>query len=224
MHATAGDVYLDDLKLVAGSVPEVGTNLLQDGDFESPLSGLWTLSSNMTNSVISTDVKHSGNASLHVIATSAGDTLSQAIWETTAPIVTNGTYTLSYWYLPSTNSTQLLIRLSGSSPNNGQVYSLQSVQPFSAITTTYTPGAANSVLMTLPPFPPLWINEVQADNLTGITNSTGRHVPWFELFNPTTNSVSLSGLYLSTNYDNLTAWTFPAGSMINPGEFKVIFA
>jgi hypothetical protein len=78
--------------------------------------------------------------------------------------------------------------------------------------------------MVLPAFPPLWLNELQADNLTRITNSAGQRVPWLELFNPTTNVVSLSGLYLSTNYANLTAWPFPNGVTINPGEFKVIFA
>src|SRR5262249_48462349 len=119
MHASPGDVYVDDVKLVAGSVPEAGPNLLQNGDFESALTGPWTLSANMANSVISTSIRHSGNSSLHVIATAAGDTIADAIWENTAPIVTNGTYTLSYWYLPSTNGNQLLIRLSGSGPNAG---------------------------------------------------------------------------------------------------------
>jgi hypothetical protein len=52
----------------------------------------------------------------------------------------------------------------------------------------------------------------------------GQHVPWLELFNPTTNTVSLNGLYLSTNYANLTAWAFPSGVSINPGQFKIIFA
>ena len=36
MHNTPGDVYIDDLKLVAGSVPEAGVNLLTNGDFEIP--------------------------------------------------------------------------------------------------------------------------------------------------------------------------------------------
>lgn len=224
MHGTAGDVYIDDMKLVAGSVPEVGANLIQDGDFESALSGSWTLSSNMTSSIISTAIKHSGTASLHVIATTPGDTIGQAIWENTAPIVTNGTYTLSYWYLPSTNGTQLLIRLSGSGPGSGQVYSLQDIQPPSTASAQFTPGAANSVVSSLPPFPPLWLNELQADNLTGITNRAGQHAPWVELYNPTTNAVSLSGLYLSTNYADLTAWAFPPATSINPGEFMVIFA
>lgn len=225
MHGTAGDVYVDDLKLVAGSVPEAGSNLLQDGDFETPLSGPWNVSTNMTNSVISTTVKHSGNASLHVIATSPGDTISQAIWENTSPIVTNGTYTLSYWYLPSTNGTQLLIRLSGSSPSSGQIYSLQNIAPPPVVTLVgATPGATNSVYTPLPPFPPLWLNELQAENLTGPTNSAGQRAPWIELYNPTTNTVSLDGLYMANDYSNLTAWGFPPGAVMNPGEFKVIFA
>src|SRR5262249_50653152 len=149
-------------------------------------------------------------------------TISQAIWENTAPIVTNGVYTLSYWYLPSNNGSQLLIRLSGSSPGNGQIYSLQNIQPQVA-SSLYTPGAANSVLTSLPQFPPLWINEVQADNLTGIANRAGQRVPWLELYNPTANPVPLTGLYLSTNYASLTEWAFPGGT-INPGEFKIIFA
>jgi hypothetical protein len=88
----------------------------------------------------------------------------------------------------------------------------------------YTPGAANSVLTTLPAFPSLWINELQADNLTGITNRFGQHTPWLELYNPSTNTISLTGLYLANSYTNLTLWAFPAGASINPREFKVIFA
>jgi hypothetical protein len=118
----------------------------------------------------------------------------------------------------------MLIRLSGSSPGSGQLYSLQDIQPFSAGSLLYTPGEGNSVLTTLPAFQPLWINELQADNLTSITNRAGQHVPWIELYNPSANAVSLNGLYLATNYDNLTAWSFPAGASINPGEFKTIFA
>jgi regulation of enolase protein 1 (concanavalin A-like superfamily) len=224
MHGTAGDVYVDDIKLVAGTIPEVGANLLQDGDFESPLTGPWTVSANMSGSVISTAVAHSGTGSLHVVASSPGDLISQAIWENTSAIVTNDTYTLSYWYLPSTNGSQMLIRLSGSSPSSGQIYSLQDIQPAIKASAMFTPGAANSTLASLPAFPPLWLNELQADNLTGITNSVGQRVPWLELYNPTANTVSLSGLFLSTNYANLTAWAFPSGATINPSQFEVIFA
>ncbi len=226
MHGTAGDVYVDDLKLVAGNVPEAGANLIQDGDFESPLTGPWTLSTNMVNSSISTAIKHSGNASLHVVATSPGDTVSQAIWENTSPIVTNDTYTLSYWYLPSTNGTQMLIRLSGSTSGSGTVYSLNNISPPApgAAIATFTPDRANSVLTNLQVFPSLWLNEVQADNLNGTTNRAGQRCRWIEIFNPGSNAVSLNGIYLANNYTNLLQWAFPTNANIGAGQFKVIFA
>ncbi len=222
--STPGDVYIDDLKLVAGSVPEAGPNLIQDGDFESPLSASWTISSNMSNSSISTVFAHSGQASLHVVAGSGGPLITEAIWQNTATVVTNATYTLSYWYLPSTDGTSSLIRLSGSSPNSGEIYCLQPFQPGAGISRVYTPDGANSVSATLPPFPPLWLNELEADNLTGITNRVGQHAPWLELYNPTTNTVALDGLYLANDYSNLTAWPFPAGAAVNPAQFLLVFA
>lgn len=87
-----------------------------------------------------------------------------------------------------------------------------------------SPGQPNTVLASLPAFPPLWINEVQPVNLNGITNSAGQYAPWLELYNPTTNSVPLAGLYLADSYTNLTNWAFPAGSVILPGQFEIIFA
>jgi len=91
--------------------------------------------------------------------------------------------------------------------------------PFSA-----TPGTLNSVASSLTPFPSLWINELQADNLTGITNSAGQHTGWLELYNPSTNVISLNGLYLANNYTNLLQWAFPSNAVINAGQFEVIFA
>jgi hypothetical protein len=87
-----------------------------------------------------------------------------------------------------------------------------------------SPDATNSVRTNLPPFAPLWLNELQSDNLTGITNRAGQPAPWVELYNPTTNVVALTNLYLANSYSNLVAWPFPSNAVINPGEFKVIFA
>ncbi|MGH7977166.1 MAG: lamin tail domain-containing protein, partial [Limisphaerales bacterium] len=95
---------------------------------------------------------------------------------------------------------------------------------WSASTFSATPDALNSVAASLTPFPPLWINELQADNLTGITNNAGQHAGWMELYNPSTNVVSLNGLYLANNYTNLLQWAFPSNAVINPGQFEVIFA
>ncbi len=217
---SAGDVYVDDIKLVAGSVPEAGANVLSDGDFESGFPGPWTVSANLTGSVLSTTVKHSGNASLHLISTSGGTTQGSAIWQTVSPALTaNGAYTLSFWYLQSTNGGPLTIRLSGSG-----IVATVSPAPSVLSNGPATPGAMNTVAASLTPFPSLWINEVQADNLTGITNSAGQHTGWLELYNPSTNTISLNGLYLANNYANPLQWAFPAGAVINPGQFKVIFA
>jgi hypothetical protein len=79
------------------------------------------------------------------------------------------------------------------------------------------------VAASLTPFPSLWINELQPDNLTGITNSAGQRSSWVELFNPGTNTVSLNGLYLANNYTNLLAWAFPSNAMIGAGRFAVVF-
>ena len=85
---SAGDVYIDDIKVVAGSVPDVGANLLTDGDFESGFPGPWSVSPNLTGSALSTTVKHSGSASLHVVSTAAGTTQSSAIYQTMSPALT----------------------------------------------------------------------------------------------------------------------------------------
>lgn len=87
-----------------------------------------------------------------------------------------------------------------------------------------TPGLANSVAATLPPFPTIWLNELEAENLTGPTDNFGERDPWIELFNPGTNPVSLAGLYLGTNYANPMLWAFPSNAMIPPGQFFLVWA
>jgi hypothetical protein len=95
---------------------------------------------------------------------------------------------------------------------------------WSAAPATATPDAPNSVAASLTPFPPLWINEVQPDNLNGITNRPGQRVGWLELYNPSTNRISLKRLYLADNYTNLLLWAFPTNATIAPSQFLVIFA
>ena len=87
-----------------------------------------------------------------------------------------------------------------------------------------TPGRANTIGRPLEPFPPLWINELQASNLTGITNGAGLRAPWIEIYNPSSNTVSLARLHLATSYTNLLQWAFPTNATIAPRQFKVVFA
>jgi hypothetical protein len=62
---TAGDVYVDDVSLVQGSVPGLGANLIVNGGFESPLAPVWKIQgTNGTNTATSTAEKLSGQSSL----------------------------------------------------------------------------------------------------------------------------------------------------------------
>ncbi|MFM7216259.1 MAG: DUF1800 family protein [Verrucomicrobiota bacterium] len=112
----AGDAYLDDLRLVAG-VGDDGSkpNLLRNGDFEASLAPDWTLSSNVVSSARSASIVHSGDASLHLVSTEAGESQSSSLFQTITPSLSaSQTYTLSYWYRTSDQPARLTIRLSGS--------------------------------------------------------------------------------------------------------------
>ena len=215
---SAGEVYLDDLTLVAGNVPEAGTNFLKNGGFESPLAGTWTISSNHAGTTNSAQIKHSGGASLHLLASSGGTTQGSSVWQDTYTLISGATYTLSYWYLPSTDGTGLTVRLSG----NG-IQSSHSIAPPLENSPLYTPGATNSVQGTLPAFPPLWLNEVQEVNLTGLADRAGHRHAWVELYNGGTNDLNLDGFYLSDAYTNLTRWAFPSNTVIRAGQFLVVW-
>lgn len=216
----AGDLYVDDLKLVAGTMPEQGANLLANGGFESDLSGSWTAAGDLASSVRDTTVKRSGAASLHLVATAPGSGASDAVYGDATPSLTNGQYyTLSYWYRPGTNTGpgNLVLRLSSSTAAAG-LY--RAIDP---IPTPVTPGATNSVRGTLPAFPTLWLNEVQPQNLTGPTDNYGQRDPWLELYNSGTSTQSLTGLYLGTNYAAPAQWAFPSNVTIAPGKFLVVW-
>ena len=220
LYLTApGDLYLDDLQLLDAQ----GVNTLADGDFESPLAGAWNLSPNFTNSALSTTIKHSGNSSLHLVASAAGSGSGNAVDQVIQPALTPGqTYTLSFWYLQNATpgAPSLVVRLASSA----NPITISPAPPTPPVQAQSTPGAINSVAASLVAFPPLWINELQAENLTGITNNAGQRVPWIELYNPGTNTVSLAGFYLANDHANLSQWAFPLSAVINPGQFQVIFA
>jgi len=206
------DVYLDDIFLVQGAVPEFGPNLLQDGDFESPLSGPWMLGTNYLGSSISTDVSHSGSGSLHLIGSASGGQVARlSLSQQAAPLVPGTNYTMSFWYLPTGTGSNLL------------TYMGSAFRPSVSLRVP-TPGVANSVAGGLPPYDPLWLNELQAENVGGPVDGMGEHDPWLELYNAGANVVSLNGYYLSDNYSNLTEWAFPPGATINPHQFLVIWA
>jgi hypothetical protein len=216
---SAGDIYVDDIKLVAGSVPDTGLNVISNGDFETSLTGSWNLTANFAQSAINTNVKHSGNGSLGIVTAAGGTGSGNAIYQDITPsLPLNTTYTLSFWYLQTTNGGPLTVRLSSSG-----IVATVDPAPATAASALSTPGAANSVATVLPPFPHAWLNEVQADNITALTDNFSEHDPWVEIYNAGTNTLSLAGFYLSDNYTNLTRWAFPTNASIAAGAFAVVW-
>jgi hypothetical protein len=86
-----------------------------------------------------------------------------------------------------------------------------------------TPGAANSGQHALPPFPPLWLSEVELNNTTGPADGQGELEPWIEIYNSGPAAISLSGFALADNYTNLVQWRFPARSTIDAGERLLVW-
>jgi len=72
-----------------------------------------------------------------------------------------------------------------------------------------TPGTTNSVIDLTLSIPKLFINEIQANNLTGITNSLGLRTGWIEILNVENSNILLNNYYLSDDYTDLLKWKFP---------------
>jgi hypothetical protein len=247
------DVYIDDILLVPGTQAGVGESLVQNGDFEGlegPLTAPWgytmgtsnivttnvtyvtngsviitntikvtnyvqyLAATNLTNSVISGERVHSGNASLHMVSTGVG-TVTRSIAQAITSPPTNTSYTLSFWYYSSPSNATLVARTLGGSGMSTNL-SIRAV--------TFTPGTANSTTAPLPPYPLVWLNEAQPRNVNGPTDNAGEREPWIELYNSGPDAVSLEDCYLASSYTNLTEWRFPAGAVIQAGQFLVVWA
>ena len=116
-------------------------------------------------------------------------------------------------YLPSTNGTGLNFRYN----NAFRTVTAVSYRPIVA-----SLGAPNPTAAILPQFPKLWINEIQPNNVTGVTDNAGDRDPWVELYNSGTTAIDLTGWHLST-ITNLTRWAFPAGTSVAPGQFLIVW-
>lgn len=218
--SSSGEVILDDLNLVAGIVPRVGNNLLANGSFESPLPSSWQVSPSYAPTAIKTDTAYAGSSALHLVATAAdGAPRSGVTQEIQPPLAEGQLYTLSYWYLPngSASDSILTVKLDG----DGLVSS-QSSAP--AAIARLTPGKLNSVRLTLPAFPALWINEIQPLNIGAIQDQAGQSSPWIELYNAGSKLIDLTGLYLTDSYTNLLRWSFPSNTVMREGQYLLIWA
>ncbi|MEJ2506666.1 MAG: lamin tail domain-containing protein, partial [Ignavibacteriaceae bacterium] len=68
------------------------------------------------------------------------------------------------------------------------------------------------------------INEFLADNITINTDPAGEYDDWIELYNPSSDSILLTGRYLTDKPDNLTKWQFTQPDLyLHAGEFLIIW-
>ncbi len=212
-----GDLHIDDVWLCEGTTAEGAPNLVRNASFESPLGAEWTISTNNTGTAIVTSQSHSGAASLHFISLTGGaPSGTRSIYQDIVGATPSTIYTLSYWYLATTNGNNFTAR---TAPGSALV-SVTSVRPVYA-----TPGTANAAAGSLPAYDPIWLNEVQTLNSTGPADNNGEREPWIELYNAGSTPVDLSGYYLASSYTNaLTEWPFPAGTTIAPKSFQLVWA
>ncbi|HWN95968.1 MAG TPA: lamin tail domain-containing protein, partial [Methylomirabilota bacterium] len=74
---------------------------------------------------------------------------------------------------------------------------------------------------------PVVINEWMADNAgpNGLADpADGLFQDWFELFNPNTNAVNLTGFFLTDDLLQPTKWQIPFGTLIAPHGFLLVWA
>lgn len=208
-----GDVYLDDVSLVIGDTPAVGDNVLVNGGFEEPLTTAWRVGGAASNTVLTTAVAHSGTASVHVVY-AAAPALSLTNFAQSFPALTPSTnYTLSFWYLSGSAGTNFSFRLNSVFTGG--------LDPRSRL---FSPGEPNSGTALLPPYPPLWLSEVQPLNTSTLADNAGDHDPWLEIYNGGPSALSLDGWFLADNYSNLAQWAFPPDAVIAPGQYLLVWA
>ncbi len=114
----AGDLFVDDLRLVAGDDDGVKPNLLRNGGFESALTGNWITNATTAKSTRTAVYVHSGTASLHLIddGPGAADSKSRgtSVYQDITPALSTAEFhTLSFWYFTPDTAPALVVRLSG---------------------------------------------------------------------------------------------------------------
>ncbi len=67
------------------------------------------------------------------------------------------------------------------------------------------------------------INEIQADNETTLADEEGDFEDWLELYNSGPVPLDIGGYGLSDDPADPLAWTFPAGTIIGPGAFLLVW-
>ncbi|RMF38927.1 MAG: hypothetical protein D6759_00325, partial [Chloroflexi bacterium] len=70
---------------------------------------------------------------------------------------------------------------------------------------------------------PLFINEVMALNTRTLEDEAGEHDDWVEVYNAGAVTVTLAGFYLTDDLTEPTKWGFPAGTVLPPGGYPLVW-
>jgi hypothetical protein len=151
------------------------------------------------------------------------------ITQTTLATRTVGDATLEGPFdVPATGLRQgdnvLAVEVHQTSSGSSDIVLGMDVQVLSTSAASFTPGAPNSVAATLPDFPNLWINELEPVNTSGITDNTGAHDPWVELYNAGDQPVNLDNWSMTDAYGTLDKWIFPAGTTVLARGYLLVWA
>lgn len=109
-------------------------------------------------------------------------------------------------------------------------YYVEAVAANSAKTAVYLPaGAEHDVFayeVTAAPSAntTVKINELMAVNQTTAVDENDQYEDWIEFFNTGADAVDMSGWFITDNPDNLDKWDFPAGTVLQPGAYLILWA
>ncbi len=68
------------------------------------------------------------------------------------------------------------------------------------------------------------INEFMASNDTTVADQDGEYDDWIELYNNSSSAIDISGYGLSDDDTDLTLFTFPSGTVLQPDSYIVVWA
>lgn len=68
------------------------------------------------------------------------------------------------------------------------------------------------------------INELMASNGNTVADQDGEFDDWIELYNNSTTAIDISGYGLSDDFTNLDLFAFPAGTVLQPNSYIIVWA
>src|SRR6185503_19645403 len=142
---------------------------------------------------------------LKVISTGAGTPGTNFVRQFIPGNNSSDVFTLSFWFHRTAQVNDGLL-YTRTAPGSAFIF------PTDLSSLLATPGQSNSVPTDLPPYDPIWLNEI----------SSAEQEPWLELFNTGTNAVSFSNYFIADNYSGVNEKSLASYPPIEPHQFMVV--